>query len=74
MLGPRSLEGGRAYDQTTRSQLRRQARRSLDCVTFNNRGHAGHLEMGVDDVFQDRVRSGKNGGMNWGWEFLEALF
>lgn len=74
MLGPRSPGGGRAYDQATRSQLRRQARRSLDCVSSSNRGHAGHLEMGVDDVFQDRVWSGKNGGMNWGREFLEVLF
>lgn len=74
MLGPRSLEEGRAYDQATRSQLRSQARRSLGCVSSSNRGHAGHLETGVDGVFQDRVRSGKNGGMNWGREFLEALF
>lgn len=63
--GPRSPEGGRAYDQATRSQLRR----SLDCVSSSNRGHAGHLETGVDDVFQHRVLSGKNGGMNWGREF-----
>lgn len=39
-------------------------------MSSSNRGHAGHLETDVDDVFQHRVWSGKNGGINWGREFL----